>query len=524
MKLQMITSPHFVQYTLIHDCPYAVHSDMIPGVISGQYELSECMFDLEAMIHSINGRFVCAKAKSIDWYKNQVMCESMNESELDFLFKEEECINRRMKAAAQRNSVRRSKRYATNSSHISCNTADNDLNSAMSDVMSTCSAVSYSTTMTSTTNHTSNHFGGDQESYMASSLSTPRQSLRSKRRRTTTIPFDVIVVDVDSQCQSIETVPGAQQYAITARPMVQLPSKILAQEQIFFNQVNSGSYTIRYYRIVVVGAGALGVELLCCIAARFDKTFAHLKHLVKFEYTIIDEQESFEQTLGSRRLGRSVRRNVFEAHNNFTSIFDAKPTHVHNNTIDLDNGATIPYDMLVWATGAAPSELLKHADSPLDSKGFLRVNQHLQGWTHSTLFVAGDCASVEEYEDMAKSSVNAIRMGPTLTHNVLKVIQQMWIHHYKTQLAKKPIENGKRSLLQPMSEVFRHLELFKPKSRYLTLLNIGTGSAIGGYLGFSFGPYKWVFSLKNRFDQKLVSSFPQAKIQPIVLSKLAPAS
>lgn len=418
---------------------------------------------------------------------------------------------------------------------MSCNMVDNDLNSSMSDVLSTCSALSYSTVMTNGTLGSYNGGGnngagngGDLDSRSNNNNSTTMKR-KSRRSTTTAVPFDLAVVDTTPVCKYLESVPGALQYAISAYPLIQLPSKIWTREQIFFNQASSGSYTIRYYRIVVVGATAMGIELLCCIASRFEKKFAHLKHLVKFEYTLIDERESLEQAMTPwKRLGKSLQHNIFLNRSNYGAIMDTRVSHVHEKTIDLDNGTTIPYDMLVWATEPSAPELVRHMDCAVDSRGLIRVNRHLQSLSRPMLFAAGDCISIEDYEGVTLSSYNAIRMGTTLTTNIIGVIQQMGIQQSKSSNNKsvprpKMTDGGRRPLLhQHTSQLFKMLEKFKPKGNFFHVIDVGGGGrAVGQYWFLCFGPSKWVLSVKNRRTTKFVHSFPQAQMQPSLICKIA---
>ena len=53
-------------------------------------------------------------------------------------------------------------------------------------------------------------------------------------------------------------------------------------------------------------------------------------------------------------------------------------------------GNTLEFDMLLWATGAAPVEFLAHTGLDLDARGFLQVDQYLLT-SDPSIFAAGRC-------------------------------------------------------------------------------------------------------------------------------------
>jgi selenide,water dikinase len=95
---------------------------------------------------------------------------------------------------------------------------------------------------------------------------------------------------------------------------------------------------------------------------------------------------------------------------------------------------------------------------------------------HDDLFAAGDCATLVEHPRTPKAGVYAVRQGPYLTRNL------------RAALAGRPLAS------------------YRPQRDFLTLLNLGDGSAIGGKWGVSFEG-RWVMELKDRIDRRFMERF-----------------
>jgi len=138
-----------------------------------------------------------------------------------------------------------------------------------------------------------------------------------------------------------------------------------------------------------------------------------------------------------------------------------------------------PFDVLLWVTGAAGPALLRDSALPTDARGFVGTRSTLQVEGFDDLLAVGDCATLEAYPDTPKAGVYAVRQGPVLARNL-------------------------RALLQG-----EPLESYRPQSDFLTLLNLGDGTALGTKKGISFEG-RWVMRWKDWIDRRFMARFQLA--------------
>jgi NADH dehydrogenase FAD-containing subunit len=146
---------------------------------------------------------------------------------------------------------------------------------------------------------------------------------------------------------------------------------------------------------------------------------------------------------------------------------------VEAGAIRLADGATIEAETVVWAPGPAAHPFLRRSGLPVDEHGFVRVGPTLQAEGQPTLFAAGDCAA---RTDMPKAGVYAVRAGPVLAANL-----------------RASLSGG---ALRP----------FQPQRDFLSLLNLGDGTAIGCKRGLVVEG-SWVFWLKDRIDRRFMARY-----------------
>ncbi len=107
----------------------------------------------------------------------------------------------------------------------------------------------------------------------------------------------------------------------------------------------------------------------------------------------------------------------------------------------------------------------------------------LQVAGHDDLFAVGDCATLIEYPATPKAGVYAVRQGPYLARNL------------RAALADQP------------------LEAYQPQRDFLTLLNLGDGTALGAKWGLSFAG-RWAMRLTDRIDRAFMRRFQVSQLPP----------
>ncbi len=222
----------------------------------------------------------------------------------------------------------------------------------------------------------------------------------------------------------------------------------------------------RPIEFVIVGGGVSGCELALAIAKRF-------RDHKEFHVTLLHAGERLLPQFPDK--AANLFRELFAARN-IALRLDACVIAGGESSLTLTDGAQIECDIVLWATNAAPPELLADSGLTRDAKGFALVANTLQSVSHADIFGTGDCVSLRDYPDLLKNGVYAVRQGGILHGNVMRF------------LLEKP------------------LDVFRPQKRCLCLMNASDGSAV-----LSYGPFvsktrlaRW---LKDRIDRRWVEQF-----------------
>ncbi|MDP2305604.1 MAG: selenide, water dikinase SelD [Pseudomonadota bacterium] len=291
------------------------------------------------------------------------------------------------------------------------------------------------------------------------------------------IAYDAVSFDVGSTIAGLD-VPGVRDHAVPTRPIGRFVERIEAA----LAAVTAAP------RVLVVGAGAGGVEV----------AFA-LRHRTRGEVTLLDANETLLPgwTAG---LGRRVRAAALAR--GITLRTGVRVTRVEPNRAyieggepqagDPEGGEPLPYDLLVWVTGAAPHPWMTRLGLPTDPRGFLRVGATLQVPDHPAIFGAGDCVALDGHA-VAKAGVYAVRQGPVLTDNLLAYLSAGLSH----------LSAGSG---HPSAGAGAALRRYVPQRGFLSLLNLGDGVAIGakGPLAFEGA---WAWRWKDRIDRAFMARF-----------------
>jgi selenide,water dikinase len=278
------------------------------------------------------------------------------------------------------------------------------------------------------------------------------------------LTYDVASLDVGSTVRDID-LPGVREHALSTRPIGHFVSGL---DERIERALSQGRDRLK---VVVVGAGAAGVELALCVEARLRATgeVADVAILAASEHILPDGRPAM-----ARRILAESRRRGIEV------VCGARVTSVEKDAVawrDI-NGETHhrPCDIALWATGAAAHAVLRDGALPTNEAGFVRVRPTLQVSGHDTLFAAGDCAHLEEASWVPKAGVYAVRQGPTLDHNLRAQLRGRKLRRYAAQ------------------------------RDFLALVNLGGERAVGGKWGLAFEG-GWVHELKDFIDRRFMRRF-----------------
>jgi len=250
----------------------------------------------------------------------------------------------------------------------------------------------------------------------------------------TRLEYDVVSIDVGSTPPTAG-VDGASRYAVAAKPFISFARR--------WDRLIAAAEAGQLRNLVVVGAGAAGLELVLAMQYRFTQTRA--AHAVRFA-VVTDAPCPLPE--GGNRARAALERVL--AQREINVYLNSPVTSVESNTVVVSGSTRIASDATVWATGAAAPAWLKQTGLEVDARGFLRVDDHLASISNPAIFAAGDCATIEG-RHYPKSGVYAVRQGPVLAENLRRAL------------------NGER------------FSSYRPQARALALISTGERYAIASY-------------------------------------------
>ncbi len=276
------------------------------------------------------------------------------------------------------------------------------------------------------------------------------------------VPFDVLAINAGSRPEFAD-VPGAREHAWPAKPV----DALIARWEALLDDLARAP---RAHGIVVVGAGAGGVELSLAMRHRLNDGPTALARSVQF--ALVEAGTSILPSHAEsvrRRMSRALQRHGIVVHSG------ERVAEVIAGELRCESGRSVPFDTLIWTTHAAPLEWLRGCGLATDEQGFVAVNASLQSISHPNVFASGDAASLQ-HAPRPKSGVFAVREGPPLAENLRR-----W-------LANEPLER------------------YEPQARHLSLISTGNRHAVASWGGFS-AEGAWVWRWKDHIDRTWMAKY-----------------
>ena len=276
------------------------------------------------------------------------------------------------------------------------------------------------------------------------------------------VPFDALSIGIGS-VPTTESVELSGDSVIKIKPMQTFLHRLSDKIESIKTKVAEHATA----RIVVVGSGVAGIEILFCVQAYLEK---HLDRLFSLQLVTRSEKilPSDVDSLRERVLNEILSRG-------HTITNSASVLKVDSNGLTCADGAFIEADLVIWATGASAPDALDRFGLPQNDRGFLSVDHTLQSTAKNGCFAVGDTGTIVG-EDIPKAGVYAVRQGPILWRNL------------QNQIAGKPLAE------------------YRPQKSFLKLINAGNGRAFGQWKGVSFSG-RWVMILKNWIDTRFMRMY-----------------
>jgi selenide,water dikinase len=272
------------------------------------------------------------------------------------------------------------------------------------------------------------------------------------------VPYDIVSVDVGSVANT-RLAPQSDRYGIPVKPV----QRFLSAWDGLVHEAED-----RKLNLVVVGAGAAGVELCLSMQYRLRHRVPHNR--VKFSVITFTPDILPDHNAGVRRRIERVLRARGVAIRTGCRVIG-----VNDCSLLLESGDALAADHIVWATGPAAPHWPGDSGLATDDQGFVLIDDCLRSLSHPDVFAAGDIATMVHHP-RPKSGVYAVRAGPPLAANLRAAIR---------------------------GETPRS---FEPQSAALQLITTGDRNAIA-----SWGPLHaeggWVWRWKNWIDRRFMRRY-----------------
>jgi selenide,water dikinase len=271
--------------------------------------------------------------------------------------------------------------------------------------------------------------------------------------------YDVLSINIGSQ-PALNTINGAAAYGYPVKPVKQFL-------QNWHQWLKSAQASNHPKRIVVIGGGAAGIEILLALHYKLCNTTS-----IQADFTLINADHAILS-------GHNERvQAFFKYHLQALGVTIISGKHVisaNEHQLTLNDHTTLNYDFAAWAIHASAQPWLAESGLQCDSRGFIQVDQHLRSISHPDIFAAGDSAAFMP-APLPKAGVYAVRQGPVLARNIIARLEN------------------------------RPLSPFKPQRQFLSLLTTGERHAVASRGPF-FARGKWVWHWKNYIDQTFMARF-----------------
>ena len=281
------------------------------------------------------------------------------------------------------------------------------------------------------------------------------------------VPFDLVSLDIGST-PIVDGIAGAREHALAVKPVEGFLEQLARVERRLLQ--GDG-----WLRVVVVGAGAGGVELALSVRHRLAQ---HLDQAgLATDGLRVSVLTAEERTLPGhspgvrRRLHEAMREHGVELHTN------TRVSAITETQVICEARPPIGCDAAILVTGAAPARWLTDIGLALDARGFVRVDEQLRSVSHPNVFAAGDVASIDGYR-LAKSGVFAVRQGPILADNLRRSVDG------------------------------RALRRYRPQRRTLSLISTGDQHAVASWGNWS-AQGAWAWRLKDWIDRRWMRSYQE---------------
>ncbi|MBV9828659.1 MAG: selenide, water dikinase SelD [Alphaproteobacteria bacterium] len=273
------------------------------------------------------------------------------------------------------------------------------------------------------------------------------------------IRYDAVALDIGSTPRH-DDVPGAAEHTIPVKPI----DHFAERWQALLDRASANDSL----RLAIVGAGAGGVELAVSAHHRLTAlrgappavTLVSADDLLPSHNPKV--RQRFSRLCGERGITVLPRTRIAQ---------------VESGRLISTDETIIEFDEALWVTEAAGAPWLADTGLPLDSLGFLLVDEMLRSPADPAVFAAGDIATMAAHP-RPKAGVYAVRAGPPLAENLRRLATD------------------------------RPLRRYVPQAHALALIGSGDGRAVASR-GSLVAQGRWLWRLKDWIDRRWMRGYTE---------------
>jgi NADH:ubiquinone reductase (non-electrogenic) len=212
----------------------------------------------------------------------------------------------------------------------------------------------------------------------------------------TNITFDILIIAVGEVTNTFG-LEGVDKYALFLKELSDA-RKIRTKVIDCFENASlpgiSEQERRRYLTFVVCGGGPTGVEFAAelhdFLEKDVKKKYRHLQD--KTEIILIEAKDKILNSFNEKLIEYTTKLFRRQKINLKTNTYI---TEVSEKQIKLNDGKTIDYGLLVWATGNISTNLVKNSGFKLDHAGRIITEPDFRVKEQNNIYAIGDCAEIE---------------------------------------------------------------------------------------------------------------------------------
>ena len=250
---------------------------------------------------------------------------------------------------------------------------------------------------------------------------------------TFSVEYDLLVIAVGAVSNTFN-VPGVAEHAMFLKELND--ARELRQRIIqCFERANLPHTTVeerqRLVHFVVCGGGPTGVEFAAelndFMIEDLSKWYTEL--VAEARITLVEAGKEILNTFDEKL--RRYAMDLFQRER--ISILTGSPViKVEERKIHLADGSVVPYGLLLWSTGNAPTTFATTAGLPKDNQSRIIIDKFFRVKGYENIYALGDCSVIQESPLPATSQV-AQQQGKYLAKALTRRVRNLPVEpfHYK---------------------------------------------------------------------------------------------